>query len=51
MTTIEVPNRPTRYFVDEHLIVESWEKIESYFENLLNRNIHSLESLEKLDEE
>ena len=46
MTTIEVPTRPTRYFVDEHLTVESWEKIESYFENLLNRNIHSLESLE-----
>ena len=45
--TIEVPTRPKRNFVSENLVIDSWEKIESLFEDLLNRNIANTLELEK----
>ncbi len=45
--TIEIPTRPKRNFVSENLVIDSWEKIESLFEDLLNRNIANTLELEK----
>ncbi len=44
---IEIPKRPKRKFVSENLVIDSWEKIESLFEDLLNRNIENILELEK----
>ena len=33
---IKIPTRPKRKFVNEDLVIDSWKKIEPYFENLLN---------------
>jgi oligoendopeptidase F len=46
-TTIEIPTRPTRKFVPENLVIDSWKKIESLFDDLLNREISSVTELEK----
>ena len=45
--TIEIPTRPKRKFVSENLVIDSWDKIESLFEDLLNRNIENILELEK----
>ena len=33
--SINIPTRPTRRFVSEDLIIDSWSKIEPLFESLL----------------
>ena len=45
--TIEIPKRPIRNFVSENLVINSWKKIESLFEELLNRKIANTLELEK----
>ena len=35
--------KPTRQFVDQNLIVDSWESIEKYFTDLINREIDTIE--------
>ena len=45
--TVNIPKRPARKFVAEELVVDSWNKIASYFQDLLDREIHSVEDLEK----
>ena len=45
--TIEIPTRPKRNFVSENLVIDSWDKIESLFKDLLNRNIENTLELEK----
>jgi len=44
---IEIPTRPKRNFVSENLVIDSWDKIESLFKDLLNRNIENTLELEK----
>ena len=45
--TIEIPKRPKRKFVSEDLVIDSWQKIQPLFEDLLNREINSISELEK----
>ncbi len=45
--TINIPTRPVRQFIAEDLVVDAWGKIESYFQDLLDRKIDSAQSLEK----
>ena len=45
--TIEIPTKPKRKFVSEDLVIDSWEKIESLFEDLVNRAINNTSDLEK----
>mgnify|MGYP001203386296 CR=1 FL=1 len=45
--TVKIPKRPARKFVAEDLVVNSWDKIASYFQDLLDRDIQSVEELEK----
>ena len=44
---IEIPTRPTRKFVSEDLVIDSWEKIQPLFEDLLKREINSASELEQ----
>lgn len=46
-TTINIPKRPQRKFISEELVVDSWSKIETYFQDLLDRKIHSVIALER----
>lgn len=45
--TAKIPTRPKRQFIDENLMVDSWEKIEVYFKSLLDRDINSVIDLEQ----
>lgn len=45
--TVNIPTRPVRQFIAEDLVVDAWEKIESYFQDLLDREIDSVQNLEK----
>ena len=45
--TVSIPQRPARKFVAEDLVVDAWIKIESYFQDLLDREIQSVQELEK----
>ncbi len=44
---ISIPRPKIRKFVPEDLVIESWETIESLFENLIQRKIKSVSDLEK----
>ena len=44
---ISIPRRKIRKFVPEGLVIETWETIESLFENLIQRKIKSVSDLEK----
>ncbi|MBC8267037.1 MAG: M3 family oligoendopeptidase [Flavobacteriales bacterium] len=46
-TTIALPTRPTRKFVPEKLVIDSWDKIKSLFDNLVERDLKSVDELEK----
>lgn len=43
---ISIPSRPKRKFVPENLNIDSWNKVEPLFENLLKRSINSKNELE-----
>ena len=45
--TITIPTRPIRKFVPEDLVINSWNKIKSLFDNLVDREISSALELEK----
>ena len=45
--TISIPTRPKRKLVSENLAVDSREKIKPLFEDLVEREISSVEELEK----
>lgn len=45
--TVNIPTRPVRQFIAEDLVVDAWGKIESYFQDLLDREIDSVQNLEK----
>lgn len=44
---IKVPTRPLRKFLPETFTVENWESLKPYFDELLSREINSLEDLKK----
>ena len=44
---IKIPNKPKREFVAENLIIDSWEKIQPLFDDLLERKINNVDELEK----
>ena len=44
---VNIPTRPQRKFISEDLVVDSWTKIEVYFQSLLGTEINSVEELEK----
>lgn len=44
---IEIPLRPTRKFVSEDLVIDSWQKIQPLFEDLVNREINNVSELEQ----
>ncbi|MAW21334.1 MAG: oligoendopeptidase F [Flavobacteriales bacterium] len=44
---IRIPTRPKRKFVPENISIDSWDKIKSLFENLVDRKLSSVEDLEK----
>lgn len=43
----QLPTKPKRNFLPEQLIIDSWSKLEFYFEDLKNREINSVHDLEK----
>ena len=45
---IAIPTRPIRKFVPEDLVINSWNKIKSLFDNLVDREISSSLELEQL---
>ena len=45
---IAIPSRPIRKFVPEDLVINSWNKIKSLFDNLVDREISSSLELEQL---
>ena len=44
---IEIPKRPIRKFVSKDLVIDSWQKIQPLFEDLLKREINSISELEQ----
>jgi oligoendopeptidase F len=46
--TITIPTRPIRKFVPEDLVINSWNKIKSLFDTLVDREISSALELEQL---
>ena len=44
---IEIPTKPSRKFVSEDLVIDSWQKIQPLFEDLLKREINSASELEQ----
>jgi oligoendopeptidase F len=44
--TVAIPTRKPRRFLAEDLVIDSWESIESYLEDLRSREIGSVEELE-----
>ncbi|MBX2960798.1 MAG: M3 family oligoendopeptidase [Flavobacteriales bacterium] len=46
-STIQLPTKDKRIFLPENLVIDSWEKLSSYFEDLKNREINSVKELEK----
>ena len=46
-STIAIPTRPIRKFVPEDLVINSWDKIKSLFDNLVDREISNVLELEQ----
>lgn len=44
---IEVPTKNPRIFLSDNLVIDAWEKLEPYFEDLKNRDFNSVGDLEK----
>lgn len=44
---IEIPTRKPRIFLPDNLNIDSWEKLEPYFEDLKNRNFSNVTELEQ----
>ena len=43
--SLEIPKRPTRKFIDENFKVSTWEALQPWYDNLLNRAITSADDL------
>src|SRR6187549_900554 len=44
---LEIPTRPTRKFLPEDFLVSSWDVLKPFFDNLLQRNLNSVNDLKK----
>jgi len=44
---IAIPGKPVRHYLPQQLTIDTWEKIEPYFKDLMDRKIDSVQSLEK----
>lgn len=44
-STIQVPERSPRTFLPDQLVIDSWERLRQYFEDLKDRDIRSVEEL------
>jgi oligoendopeptidase F len=44
---LEIPTRPTRKFLPEDFSVSSWDVLKPFFDNLLQRNLNSVNDLKK----
>jgi oligoendopeptidase F len=44
---IAIPGKPVRHFLPQDLSIETWQGIESYFKDLMERKISSVKDLEK----
>lgn len=49
MTTknINIPQKPSRKFLPDNFVIDAWEKLLPFYEDLKNREINSLNALEK----
>lgn len=45
--TINVPTRPTRHLLPEEFKITTWENLKVYFDELVNRPIHSAQELDQ----
>lgn len=46
-TQIQIPRKNKRTFLPENLVIDSWNKLETFFENLKTRTISNVHELEK----
>ena len=42
---LDIPSKPKRRFLPDDLVIDGWERIESYFEDLNNRELNSVQDL------
>lgn len=47
MPALEIPTRPTRKFLPENFSVSSWDVLKPFFDNLLERELNSVNDLKK----
>jgi len=47
VTSLQTPVKPVRHFLSQQLVIDSWEKAEKFYTELLAREIRSLADLEK----
>ena len=46
-TKISIPKKPQRKFITQNLVINNWEDLKSFYEELKNRTINSEQELEK----
>ncbi|HTJ48201.1 MAG TPA: hypothetical protein VL443_02025, partial [Cyclobacteriaceae bacterium] len=46
-TALVIPKRPERKFLPEQFTVTSWQVLKPYFDNLMSRDLNSMEDLKK----
>ncbi|MCB9335927.1 MAG: M3 family oligoendopeptidase [Flavobacteriales bacterium] len=46
-TELQIPTKNKRRFLPDNLVIDSWEKLQIYFEDLKNREINSVQELEE----
>lgn len=47
VNTINIPTRPIRSFISNDLVIDSWSKLEIYFQHLLDASVNSVSELEQ----
>ncbi len=46
-TELQIPTKNKRRFLPDNLMIDSWEKLQTYFEDLKNREINNVQELEE----
>lgn len=47
VNTINIPTRPIRSFISNDLVIDSWSKLEIYFQHLLDASVNNVSELEQ----